>query len=60
MLNEIPPLVLSPVMRSKPAFDQTPLLPPSETRQPAGHGSQIDLSASEMTQRVLSIDESPV
>ena len=42
------------------AFDQIPLFPPSETRQPAGHGSYIDLPLSEVVQRVLSVEESPV
>ena len=42
------------------AFDQTPLLPPSGTRQPAGHGSYIDFVLSDVVQRVLSVDDVPV
>ena len=42
------------------AFDQTPLRPPSGTRQPTGHGSYIDFVLFEVVQRVLSVDDEPV
>ena len=42
------------------AFDHIPLLPPSGTRQPTGHGSYIDLSLDEVVQRVLSVEDEPV
>ena len=60
MLKDIPIFVLSPVISSNPAFDHIPLLPPSGTRQPAGHGSYIDLSLDEVVQRVLSVEDEPV
>ena len=61
ILKDIPLFVLSYVVVSKnPAFDHIPLLPPSGTRQPAGHGSHIDLSLDEVAQRVLSVEDEPV
>ena len=60
MLKDIPRFVLSYVVLPNPAFDHIPLLPPSGTRQPAGHGSYIDLLLSDVVQRVLSFEESPV
>ena len=60
MLKDIPLFVLSYVVVPNPAFDHIPFLPPSGTRQPAGHGSYIDLSLDEVVQRVLSVKEPPV
>ena len=60
MLKDIPSFVLSYVVVPNPAFDHIPLLPPSGTRQPAGHGSYIDLSLDEVVQRVLSVEDEPV
>ena len=60
MLKDIPLFVLSYVVVPNPAFDHIPFLPPSGTRQPAGHGSYIDLTLDEVVQRVLSVEESPV
>ena len=60
ILKDIPPFVPSYSGVPNPDFDHIPLLPPSGTRQPAGHGSYIDLSLDEVVQRVLSVEESPV
>ena len=60
MLKDIPLFALSYVVVSNPAFDHIPFLPPSGTRQPAGHGSYIDLSLDEVVQRVSSVEDEPV
>ena len=60
MLKDIPSFALSYVVVPNPAFDHIPLSPPFGTRQPAGHGSYIDLTLDEVVQRVLSVEESPV
>ena len=60
MLKDIPSFVLSYVVLPNPAFDHIPLLPPSGTRQPDGHGSYTDFDLSDVVQRVLSVDEEPV
>ena len=57
MLKDIPSFVLSYVVVPNPAFDHIPL---SGTRQPAGHGSYIDLSLDEVVQRVSSVEDEPV
>ena len=57
MLKVIPSFVLSYVVSLNPAFDQTPLLPPSGTRQPAGHGSEIDFVLSDVVHNELLREE---